>query len=202
MSAQSPIKAKKPRGKAVAKEPVTADKAAEFTSEHQEIERTLNKHRIGNFRVMFKDMTFQWSDGEKNRALQLSKANKLRADMDVRGVQRTNPAYRMSGVIDRNLLESSIYAPNAGPKAGPIPFDQVKDLNSNAEYPVIVMKGVDSPKIEMQSGQHRSHILKAFYQEEIEHWWIVTLYDSCSLLPATFCNCSYTLFRQSIPACE
>lgn len=177
MAPPSPIKTKKPRGKAQAKEPPKVDKAAEFSTEHSEIERTLNKHRLGHFKIMFQDMTFQWSDGEKNRPLQLNQTNKLRNDMINRGVQRTNPAYRMNGVIDRKSLDGCIYPPQADRSSKPLKLDDVRTLNEDAEYPVIVVKSKGSIRVEMQSGQHRAHLVKEFYEAPSEHWWIVTLYD-------------------------
>ena len=199
MLAKSSIKLKKSWGKAVTKETSTIDKLIKFISEYTKIEHSLIKHWIENFCIIFKDITFEWADREKNRALQVIKTNKLRIDMVTRDVQCTNSAYRMSRVIDHKLIEFSIFHPSSTCITSHLKFEDVKTLNENTEYSVIVIKFTSNFKIEMQFGQHRVHLVKEFYPLETGHWWIVTLYDIGIFLNHFLLSVAISFYTKAFP---
>ena len=66
----TPVKVTKPRGVSAAKKTsnVQVIDTPEFSTEFASIERDLNAHRIGTFKVFLTDMTFEWKDGQ-NRAV-------------------------------------------------------------------------------------------------------------------------------------
>jgi len=174
---KSPVTVKKPRG-------ISAPKPAkplnhnmpEFTNEFASIERELNRHKMGTFKVFDKDMTFKWTDGQNREIAPDSQVMALKESME-NGVYRTDVNNRMSGIIVKDKLNGRIFHPsNFGRSPQQIKISEVAEFNSNAEYP-IVMGGADSTPMEMQSGQHRMSILRQLKEKSTEQWWIVTIYD-------------------------
>jgi hypothetical protein len=176
---------KKPRGVAAIKLalPKNPDtKIPEFTNEFASIEKELNYCKIGTFRVLFKDMTFEWKDGQ-NRAVASEAESALLRQSMAEGIFRTDLNNRMSGTVDKGLLEGHILPPtNVTTESTTISLEQVLVYNKDAQYPVIYISDTSSLKIEMQSGQHRMMILRQIKQKGGDHWWIVTLYDNSIIL--------------------
>jgi Protein of unknown function (DUF3723) len=175
----SPITTKKPRGLAAKltppEKPVEVP-LPEFTSQFASIERELNKHKIGTFKVYLKDMTFVWNDGENRKLAPDSQLNALRESMNS-GIFRTDINNRMTGIISKDLLQGNMY-PSDNLRASPLDFAGVLKMNDNAEYPVVQHLTV-GVQVEMQSGQHRMRILEQHKEgKPLDQWWIVTLYDN------------------------
>jgi len=156
----------------------------EFEHAADDIERELNRNRLGSFKVMIKHMDFQWTDRANRPVDSGAKLQRLYNSMKT-GIHRREGKHHMSGIVTKETLEKSIFHPsevtNEGrPKA--VKFSEVKEFNMNAEYPIVIFPGSKAKvasKIEMQSGQHRMAVLKSFYKDnEGEHYWFVTLYDS------------------------
>ena len=65
MAPSTLVNVKKARGLATqkVKEPVDVE-TEEFISEFQAIEKDVQRNLLGNVKVFFNDMTFNWSDGE------------------------------------------------------------------------------------------------------------------------------------------
>jgi hypothetical protein len=107
------------------------------------IEADLNRHCLGSFRVMFKDMNFKWKDRD-NRDLQVNpeKLGKLLTSMR-NGLYRAQIRNRMSGVIRLDVLNNRIYSPD-DPKVH-VSLADVKKYNQEAKFPVITFAGSGGP---------------------------------------------------------
>jgi hypothetical protein len=173
---KSPVTIKKPRGINAPKKDVFVENVnEEFTSEFASIERELNTHRIGTFKVFSRDMTFNWSDGQNRQLAGESQAIALRSSMEA-GIYRTDLQNRMSGIISKDKLKGNAYSASYKDGDKPLDVTDVSNSNQNAEYPVVVFKKSQF-QIEMQSGQHRMKILQTMKKNASDHWWLVTVYD-------------------------
>jgi hypothetical protein len=174
----TPMKITKLRGLAAKKantnEP-SVPEPSDFAEEIKALEKELNSARIGTFRVFMNSMTFVWSEGENRALASETQRSELKNSMTT-GIYRMDANNRMSGVIDRELLEGRVFM-----KADePTKLEDVKRLNEDAEYPKVVPEGKNDlvwVPIEMQSGHHRMTILVGLKKDPRDHWWLVTLYD-------------------------
>jgi hypothetical protein len=174
MSAGSAPSALQPRTKSKLATVAKLD-IPEFGQAISEIERDLNKHRIGTFRVHRKDMTFAWKDRANRAEASLDRMAKLLKSMQ-NGLFRTDIRHRMSGIVDRKAIARHIAAPDKETKR--LDLDAVAEFNQNAVFPSIVFSKDRKGDIEMQSGQHRMLSLRYLFADNPEqHWWIVTVYD-------------------------
>lgn len=161
--------------------PELVDHSAAISS----VEADLNRHCLGSFHVVFKDMNFKWKDRD-NRDLQVNpeKLGKLLTSMR-NGLYRAQIRNRMSGVVPTDALSNRIHSPD-DPKIR-LSLADVKRYNQEAKFPVIAISRSGGPmqRIEMQSGQHRMAVLRTLFKnKQPQWWWIVTLYDdSTPLLP-------------------
>jgi hypothetical protein len=168
-----PLMSSKEKSRGSVKPPL--DQPTDYSDATASIERDLNKHRIGTFRVNSKDMTFTWSDRQNREVKTMERMSKLYTSMR-NGLYRTDIRHRMSGVIAAEVIENSIVAPDNHRKM--ITLDDTKNYNEQAMFPHILVSEGQKQKIEMQSGQHRMAVLRVIYPEqEDQWWWIVTLYD-------------------------
>lgn len=180
----SPVKMKKKgRGAAAAKLKATIPQAPltnTYDDTFIEIETLLMKHHVGTFRVYATDMTFKWTDG-KNRALDTSvKSKGLQESMEA-GVWRTEPKHRLTGIVERKDLKGNLHnVPGSNHPPKKIDLKDVPNLNKEGVYPVVRFMKDSGWKVEMQSGQHRMHILQRLTSQTEEHWWLVTIYDKGS----------------------
>jgi hypothetical protein len=152
----------------------------EFKSAEENIFRTLNKHRLGDFKVMYVDMTFEWSD-RPNRAVSSPEKMSQLYDSMARGLHRIDPQHRMTGIIDRALLTDCVKIIDDKGQLCDVTLEEISELNKDVIYPTVVFVGSKAGGkrrlIEMQSGQHRMACLTMLYADPAEHYWIVTLYD-------------------------
>jgi hypothetical protein len=142
------------------------------------IKADLNRHCLGSFRVIFRDMNFKWGDRD-NRKLQADpeKLRRLFASMK-NGLYRTQIRNRMSGIVERDVIKDHILSPDD--PTNKISLGEVKQFDQGAKFPVIAMSssGAANKLIEMQSGQHRMAVLRQLLAgKQPQWWWIVTLYD-------------------------
>jgi hypothetical protein len=180
MLGNPPITIKKPRGPSAKKK--TDDSGLDFSAEFTNVERDLNKHRIGTFQVYYKDMTFEWSEGGPNRAIASEGQQGALLQSMISGVHRHDYSNRMTGVVDKMKLEGHIF-PGGMAESAPrvetsVSWDGVKAMNEKAQYPIVLNPNGTKPMIEMQSGHHRMELLRQLYPQPKDHWWIVTLYDA------------------------
>lgn len=171
----SPVKVKaRARGVTAKVKPAPEIKPLDHAEEAlTQIERDLQKHKIGHFRVHDNDMTFEWKEGQ-NRAIADHRRLSMLLDIMAQGVYRTEPKHRMSGCIDSKVIEKAMFTPD-GKKH--IKAADVKALNENAEWPVLKLPR--NKLVEMQSGQHRMACLKKLHPDDnTSHWWLVTIYDN------------------------
>jgi hypothetical protein len=160
----------------------------DFSDAISSIERDLNQHRLGTFRINAKDMSFKWAD-RNNRALtSMDRMNILLTSMQ-NGLYRTDIRHRMSGLISGDKIDKSISSPAEPGKM--ITLEDVRRLNEQAMFPSIIFPRNLKKEIEMQSGQHRMAVLQYLFPEKEENWWwIVTLYDrSMTLSPLNKADC-------------
>jgi hypothetical protein len=157
------------------KETVTLVPPTDFSDAMSGIERDLNKHRIGSFKVNYKDMTFKWKDRDNRGLTSMERMTALSNSMQ-NGLYRSDIRHRLSGVVVRGILESHIAHPSKPSQS--IPITEVKAFNEEAEFPCVIFPRNMRRAIEMQSGQHRMAVLKVLFPEQEDNWWwIVTLYD-------------------------
>ena len=171
----SPVKVHKPRGvkgqKKKEKEQVNVV-ADEFGTEQQEIERELLKTKLGTFKVVKSNMTFEWKDGSNRKLADPARTTALRETMR-QGIYRMDLVHRMSGCLDKRFLTiGTIIDPKTNK---PCKLDAVHGLNDEAYFPMLQLKG--NNKVEMQSGQHRMEILSTLCPNAEDQWWIVTIYE-------------------------
>src|SRR5271169_1080646 len=111
----------------------------EFTEEFSSVERELNSHRIGTFKVWRKEMTFQWQDRTNRDIASVSQQSRLRESMTA-GIHRTDFANRMSGVIKKeSIVNNIVHPPVSGQGPRHLKITEVDKLNKNAEYPAILV---------------------------------------------------------------
>ena len=176
-----PIKTKKPRSISAQNNPPPQNtdlRMPEFINEFASIEKELNYHKIGTFKVYYRDMNFSWKDGQNRSIASEAQSAALKESMQ-NGIFRTDLNHRMSGIMARQDLQGQILSPGASRQCDDnLDIEKIAEYNKNAEYPVIFLSYKDSAtKIEMQSGQHRMTILRQLKTHMSEHWWIVTIYD-------------------------
>jgi hypothetical protein len=176
MPPSSPVTTKKARGLAAqkTKEPPPID-TDEYDAEFREIEKDLEEHRLGNVKIYFKNMTFEWKDGHNREIADENRSASLRDNMR-NGIFRADPVHRMSGILRQSEFKSALRDPKNAKSIAP---KDVVEFNKKAEFPILV--GIENFKIEMQSGQHRMKILRQLRPDEKDHWWIVTVYDDSSI---------------------
>jgi hypothetical protein len=158
-----------------AKDVVPLELPTDFSEAISSIERDLNKHRIGTFRVNAKDMSFKWADRSNRELNTIERMTSLHKSMK-NGLYRTDIRHRMSGVIARHKLDKRIGAPQNPTQL--ITSDETRQFNEQAMFPHILFPKNSKNEIEMQSGQHRMAVLRVIFEDKPENWWwIVTLYD-------------------------
>jgi hypothetical protein len=144
----------------------------EFIAAQQHIEQELLSKKLGSVKLYINDMTFEWNEGENRPLADTSKTTALREGF-LQGVFRHDIAHRMTGCLPRRVFESSLCDPDGtGHKVN---VKEVEKLNVDAQFPILGIKS--SPKVEMQSGQHRMALLQELMSDSKDHWWIVTIYD-------------------------
>jgi hypothetical protein len=157
------------------KEVVPLEVPTDFSDAISSIERDLNKHRIGTFRINAKDMSFTWADRD-NRALTSMDRMRILVQSMQNGLYRTDIRHRMSGVISGDRIDKRISSPDDPGKM--IKLEDALRLNEQAMFPSVIFPKTLKKEIEMQSGQHRMAVLRYLFPENKENWWwIVTLYD-------------------------
>jgi hypothetical protein len=177
----SPIKVKKARGLAALKygKPSIDVEDEEFGEQFADIERALNQHRLGTFKLFYKDMTFNWADGDNRKLASEAQIASLKTSMQG-GIFRNDLNHRMSGVVEGKRIEKHIFPrkPTDGNDVPSIKLAEVHSMNERAEYPILMFMDPHSIKVEMQSGQHRMAVLRDIKPDMSDHWWLVTIYDS------------------------
>src|SRR5271154_4662915 len=135
-----------------AKEIVPIEIPTDFSEAISSIERDLNRHRIGTFKVHYKDMTFKWQDHENRLLNSMDRMAALSKSMQ-NGLYRTDNRHRMSGVVAREKIEKRISSPSDPSQI--ITFKEVQRFNEQAMFPgVLFPKSHPTKDIEMQSGKH------------------------------------------------
>jgi len=163
------------------------EKPTDYSEADSAIEAELNKHKLGSFRVHFKDMTFHWKGEKKNRAVASPDKLRVLVKSMKTGLYRSDMRNRISGIVARKDIASYMVRPDDPKKKDKVKdFKEVAKYNEEAKFPIIVLPGKQD-LIEMQSGQHRMAVLKKvlFPEEDTEWWWIVTLYDDGMHFPLT-----------------
>jgi hypothetical protein len=165
----------KSRPAAKVKDVAPPEVPTDFGDAISSIERDLNKHRIGTFRVNSKDMTFKWKDRENRQLHFMDRITPLLTSMK-NGLYRTDIRHRLSGVIARDKIEKRIANPENPSQM--ISLTDALRLNEQARFPVVIFPRTTKREIEMESGQHRMAVLQHLFPDNPENWWwIVTLYD-------------------------
>jgi hypothetical protein len=164
-----------PKSKTTATEAPAEPEPIDHSMADAAIEAELNRHRIGTFRVLYKDMTFKWKDRD-NRALTSGERLSTLIKSMRNGLYRSDISHRMSGIIARDQLTGKILSPD-DPRTK-VKQEDVRKFNERAQFPVVAFPGKSPKVIEMQSGQHRMGVLQTLFpQKQEQWWWIVTLYD-------------------------
>jgi hypothetical protein len=157
------------------REAIPPELPTDFSDAISSIERDLNKHRIGTFRINAKDMTFKWTDRENRTLTSVERMTTLLKSMQ-NGLYRTDIRHRMSGVIARDKIEKRISSPDHAGQT--ITLKDTQRYNKQAMFPGILFPKTVKKEIKMQSGQHRMAVLQYLFPDNQENWWwIVTLYD-------------------------
>jgi hypothetical protein len=79
----------------------------DFSDAISSIERDLNQHRLGTFRINAKDMSFKWADCNNRALTSMDRMNILLTSMQ-NGLYRTDIRHRMSGLISGDKIDKSI----------------------------------------------------------------------------------------------
>jgi len=106
MASQETTKGRSAKAKVAA--PLEAP--TDFSDAISSIERDLNQHRLGTFRINAKDMSFKGADRDNRALTSMDRMSILLTSMQ-NGLYRTDIRHRMSGLISGDKIDKNISSP-------------------------------------------------------------------------------------------